>query len=113
MSDSHVAVPPRPHYRRCWDCGNVALHTENVIPFVLCSKCDSQDTRLVKLEKCPFCGAPGVLHRSELGGSDLWSIGCTTADCREYVLAQIKAVPTKEFRVDQQRWNRRMKTNEQ
>lgn len=36
------------HQRKCWDCGNVAMHAENVVPGVLCAKCGSQDTRLVK-----------------------------------------------------------------
>lgn len=31
--------------RKCWDCGNIAEHADNVIPYVLCTKCGSQDTR--------------------------------------------------------------------
>ena len=38
-----------PHQRRCWDCGNVAEHSDSITPWVLCGKCGSQDTRRVKL----------------------------------------------------------------
>lgn len=31
--------------RKCWDCGNVAEHEDNIVPHVLCKKCGSQDTR--------------------------------------------------------------------
>jgi hypothetical protein len=34
------------HERKCWDCGNVAMHKDNVTPEVLCKVCGSQDTRL-------------------------------------------------------------------
>lgn len=37
-----------PHQRRCWDCGNVAEHSDSITPWVLCGKCGSQDTRRVK-----------------------------------------------------------------
>jgi hypothetical protein len=33
------------HHRKCWACGNIAEHTDNVVPAVLCKKCGSQDTR--------------------------------------------------------------------
>lgn len=36
------------HLRKCWDCGSVAEHSDNVVPEVLCKKCGSQDTRIVK-----------------------------------------------------------------
>lgn len=36
------------HQRICWDCGNIAEHSNNMVPDVLCKKCGSQDTRLVK-----------------------------------------------------------------
>ena len=38
------------HQRKCWDCGNIAEHTDNVTPEVLCSKCGSQDTRAIKVK---------------------------------------------------------------
>jgi DNA-directed RNA polymerase subunit RPC12/RpoP/chromosome segregation ATPase len=41
---------PTVHRRKCRDCGNVAWHADNRTPYVLCRKCGSQDTRLVKDE---------------------------------------------------------------
>ena len=35
------------HQRKCRTCGNVAWHADCVIPYVLCRKCGSQDTRKV------------------------------------------------------------------
>lgn len=37
--------------RKCWDCGNVAEHNDNIVPHVLCKKCGSQDTRLTRTEE--------------------------------------------------------------
>lgn len=42
-----------PHQRRCWECGNVAEHKDSITPWVLCSKCGSQDTRRVKAVEDP------------------------------------------------------------
>jgi hypothetical protein len=39
------------HERKCWSCGNVANHTDNIVPAVLCKKCGSQDTRPLKASK--------------------------------------------------------------
>lgn len=39
------------HERKCWDCGNVADHEDNVTPAVLCNKCGSQDTRATKVKE--------------------------------------------------------------
>lgn len=36
------------HKRKCWDCGNVAVHARSITPEVLCTKCGSQDTRRIK-----------------------------------------------------------------
>lgn len=45
-------MPARgPHDRQCHDCGNVAIHMDNVVPHVICQKCGSQDTRLVRMPK--------------------------------------------------------------
>jgi Zn ribbon nucleic-acid-binding protein len=33
------------HERRCFDCGNVAIHEGDIVPLVNCHKCGSQDTR--------------------------------------------------------------------
>ena len=41
-------TPNASHERRCHDCGNVAIHADMVTPWVLCSKCGSQDTRRTK-----------------------------------------------------------------
>ena len=40
-----------PCRRKCWECGNVADHEDNITPWVNCKKCGSQDTRLVKEKK--------------------------------------------------------------
>lgn len=40
------------HKRKCWTCGNIAMHADNITPDVLCKECGSQDTRLVR-EKSP------------------------------------------------------------
>lgn len=41
-----------PCKRKCHDCGNVAMHEDRITPWVLCKKCGSQDTRLVKEPTC-------------------------------------------------------------
>jgi DNA-directed RNA polymerase subunit RPC12/RpoP len=41
------------HERRCWDCGNTAEHEDNIVPHVLCTKCGSQDTRVVRKPEPP------------------------------------------------------------
>ena len=74
-----------PGERRCWDCGNVAMHEDNIVPHVLCRKCGSQDTRLTRKHpfpksitagepECPHCG---LVH--EMPGSGVYyKIDC---DC--------------------------------
>ena len=37
-----------PCERKCYDCKNVAIHEDSILPWVLCKKCGSDDTRLVK-----------------------------------------------------------------
>lgn len=37
-----------PCKRKCHDCGNIAQHEDNIVPYVNCKKCGSQDTRLVR-----------------------------------------------------------------
>lgn len=37
-----------PCERKCWTCGNVAMHADDVAPDVCCAKCGSQDTRRTK-----------------------------------------------------------------
>lgn len=37
-----------PCKRKCWNCGKVAMHTDDITPDVCCQLCGSQDTRLVR-----------------------------------------------------------------
>ena len=39
------------HKRKCWNCGNIAVHMKSIVPEVLCTKCGSQDTRRIKGDK--------------------------------------------------------------
>ena len=36
------------HERKCWECVNISVHLDNVVPYVRCFKCNSQDTRPTK-----------------------------------------------------------------
>ena len=51
-----------PEERRCWNCGNVAMHDDNVSPPVLCKKCGSQDTRLTRKHSIPKSITDGERH---------------------------------------------------
>ncbi len=43
---------PMLQWRKCWECDHVGLHAENMVPWVLCHKCKSADTRqMVKESK--------------------------------------------------------------
>lgn len=53
------------HERKCWNCGNIAMHADNVVPWVLCTKCGSQDTRLKREE-------PVVISRSPWAIAEEW-----------------------------------------
>ena len=46
------------HERKCWECGNVAQHANNVTPEVLCKNCGSQDTRATKRPERPSVDIP-------------------------------------------------------
>ena len=48
MRESMLTDMPTINKRKCRTCGNVAWHADNRTPYVLCRKCGSQDTRLVK-----------------------------------------------------------------
>lgn len=37
--------PETVHLRTCHNCKNVAVHADNIIPYVTCTKCGSNDTR--------------------------------------------------------------------
>jgi hypothetical protein len=49
----------KPHDRKCHDCGNVAIHLDFIVPDVICQKCGSQDTRLIRKPVCKECGGQG------------------------------------------------------
>jgi DNA-directed RNA polymerase subunit RPC12/RpoP len=49
----------KPHYRRCWECGAINLHSDNVTPEVCCKRCGSRDTRLMKNEPPLWTGTIG------------------------------------------------------
>ena len=40
-----LEAAPMLQWRKCHDCGHIGLHVENMIPWVNCRKCGSQDTR--------------------------------------------------------------------
>lgn len=41
-------IMPSPlHKRRCFGCGRVAYHTDNVLPHSRCAKCGSDNTQVV------------------------------------------------------------------
>lgn len=48
------------HYRRCWDCGAINLHSDNIAPEVCCKRCRSQDTRLMKNEPPLWIGLGSI-----------------------------------------------------
>jgi ribosomal protein S27AE len=58
-------MPGNRHNRKCHECGNIAEHEDRITPWVLCSKCGSQDTRAVKEAPNPGTGVNVVLRRSE------------------------------------------------
>ena len=62
-----------PNERRCWDCGNVAVHLDFITPHVLCKKCGSQDTRRLKEQSC--CVRRDVYDLCEFA-ADPYNVGC-------------------------------------
>jgi len=34
-------------WRRCWECGHVGLHVDNIDPWTRCCRCKSMDTRQI------------------------------------------------------------------
>lgn len=56
------------HERKCWECGNVAQHADNVTPEVLCKKCGSQDTRATKRREVSPYESDGHKDRCALIG---------------------------------------------
>ncbi len=55
------------HKRKCWDCGSVAVHMDNIVPEVLCKQCGSQDTRRLKDDK----PKPGIKVMSVFGDTKI------------------------------------------
>lgn len=47
LAELRQAVAKMSH-RQCRDCGNIAYHQDAITPYVLCEKCGSQDTRLIR-----------------------------------------------------------------
>lgn len=59
------------HKRKCWNCGNIAVHMKSIVPEVLCTKCGSQDTRRIKGDAPkPFITVTTVLGDSRIEVSD-------------------------------------------
>ena len=45
-----VIITAKLHQRRCHECGHVGWYADSRIPYCLCDKCRSQDTRRIKEE---------------------------------------------------------------
>jgi len=45
-----VSANPNCCWRKCWGCGKIQIHQDDIVPGVLCRFCGSQDTRLLKEE---------------------------------------------------------------
>jgi len=56
---------PSVHQRKCWACGNLAWHAENRIPWVLCRKCGSADTRKCDKPEIPTPQPLGALPAAQ------------------------------------------------
>ena len=95
------------HHRCCRDCGKISLHKDNIAPEVCCKRCRSQDTNLIRLKPCPFCGEEATLEKSILRDRDYWLVGCRTLDCYGHVFGQTTAYPNEEFSKLQSAWNKR------
>jgi|GEM_PF-6106209 len=96
------------HWRRCWDCENLAVHADNVVPHVLCTKCGSQDTRALKLKPCPFCGQAATIQKGgEHNGKSYFSVGCADYKCRG--CHGTCAAPEEKMREEISAWNKRAK----
>jgi hypothetical protein len=48
------------HFRRCWDCGAINRHSDNIAPEVCCKRCKSQDTRKMKNEPPLWIGIGSI-----------------------------------------------------
>lgn len=54
------------HQRKCFDCGNVATHSDNIVPEVLCKVCRSQDTRAMPPSKSEINDAIKAIYRKAM-----------------------------------------------
>ncbi len=85
------------HKRKCWDCGNVALHDDSVVPHVLCKHCGSHDTR--RLRESPQSTSN---MRSELTDQHLRNFrfdNCYGNNffCHEFIKGSFKIIEPSEF----------------
>jgi len=87
-------VPKNPCERKCWACGNVAMHTDDVAPDVCCQKCGSQDTRLTK----PSPAMQKITDREEFE-----QIGQLLARCEEYSIMQHEDCKSASVRLNGQK----------
>lgn len=71
--------------RKCWDCGNVAIHEDDITPYVLCKKCGSQDTRLVREKPANNLG-PGTSVK-QCGPVAICCIKPEYSECIDNVMA--------------------------
>ena len=101
----HSLPPRKPHWRRCWDCGNVAQHADSITPHVLCKECKSQDTRKIEAKPCPFCGKDAEITAHHFEGKKFADVGCSDIDCRGHDGVSIP--PMDKFRETLSAWNKR------
>lgn len=69
------------HTRTCWECGNIAEHTDRVIPAVTCKKCGSNDTRPARPEVKRFNAESWVCVHT-LANSETVNVASNIADER-------------------------------
>jgi DNA-directed RNA polymerase subunit RPC12/RpoP len=73
-----------PCERKCWSCGNVAMHEDDVTPGVLCKKCGSQDTRLLERSRPTDWAAIGKrMEQAAKDGYSLSFVQCITNETFE------------------------------
>lgn len=45
IAELEAIIAAKLHQRKCHDCGHVGWYAAGVVPYCLCEKCGSQDTR--------------------------------------------------------------------
>lgn len=88
-----------PHFRRCFDCGAINEHEDNVVPHVNCKRCGSQDTRQMKNEPPLWIGFGSIREGRGLYVADKVAVcpECGSgliAECREHEKATGRPVAT-------------------